>query len=445
MLAAVWHKARPWVAMPVGLAVVIMCAVADDTNPTSEGSRSAISVFRYRDYSLLWVVMMAGSIGSWLRILGTAQWLLDHTGSAWQVGAIGFVQLIVQFPSLLWGGTLADRIDRKKLLQLSNTVTALALMALGGLFYMGELTPLWVYAGVALTAMSAVVASPARSALVPVVVPRRLLLPAASIETASQNIAAIVGPLVFAAIAATAGLGAVLAAAGSLFLCAALVPGLLRVAGRADGQTEDGHESTWQQTKNGLSYVARHKILPGLFLLDIGITVVSFYRDILPVLALGLFAGGAAVSGYLGAANSMGAVVGSFAALLFVGYRAKGMLVLYASLAYALFLFGFGAATTLWFGLAMIALLGAADAVTVAVRHTTVVLTTPDHMRGRALSLMYLAANSANNLGTIWVGFWAGVLGAANSMLLGALLAAAATAAIGYFWKPIRVFRSDDQ
>ena len=92
----------------------------------------------------------------------------------------------------------------------------------------------------------------------------------------------------------------------------------------------------------------------------------------MPVLALGLFAGGAAVSGYLGAANSVGAVVGSFAALLFVAYRAKGMLVLYASLAYAIFLFAFGLAESLWFGLIMIALLGAADAVTVAVRHTTV-------------------------------------------------------------------------
>jgi len=91
----------------------------------------------------------------------------------------------------------------------------------------------------------------------------------------------------------------------------------------------------------------------------------------------------------------------------------------------------------------MIALLGAADAVTVAVRNTTVMLTTPDHMRGRAFSLMYLAAYTANNLGTLWVGFWAGVIGATQSMLLGAVLAVIATAVIGMVWKPIRTFRSD--
>ena len=402
-----------------------------------------LAVFGYRDFSLLWVVLMASSIGSWLRILGTAQWLLDHTQSAWLVGAIGFVQLAVQTPALLWGGTLADRLDRKRLMILSHIVTGLSLATLGVLLHAGQLTSAWVYGGIALTAMSHVFASPARSALIPVVIPERLLLPAASMDTASQNTAAIIGPLVFALVAASCGLDVVLFLGATLFFLAALAPLAMQVVGQAAREHEEDDASTWQQTREGLGYVAKHPILPGLFLLDVGITVVSFYRDILPVLALGLFAGGAAVSGYLGAANSLGAVVGSFAALLFVGYRAKGKLVLYASFAYALFLFGFGAATALWMGLLMIALLGAADAVTVAVRHTTVMLATEDRMRGRAFSAMYLAAYTANNLGTIWVGFWAGVIGAANSMLLGAVLAVAATAAIGYFYRPIREFRSE--
>ena len=404
----------------------------------------ALAVFGYRDFVLLWLVLVASSIGSWLRILGTAQWLLDHTQSAWLVGVIGFVQLLVQTPALLWGGTLADRLDRKKLMVVSHCVTAVTLLILGMLLISGQLTSMWVYAGIALTAMSHVFASPSRSALIPVVIPERLLLSAASMDTASQNTAAIIGPLIFAAVAAAYGIDAVLILGSGLFAIAALVPLAIRVEGRvAPAERLDG--STWQQTREGLSYVSRHPILPGLFLLDIGITVVSFYRDILPVLALGLFAGGAVVSGYLGAANSVGAVVGSFAALLFVAYRAKGRLVLYASLAYALFLIGFGAAQHLWIGLLMIALLGAADAVTVAVRHTTVMMATPDHMRGRAFSAMYLAAYAANNLGTVWVGFWAGVIGAANSMLLGGVLAVLATLLIGWLWRPIWAFRSQDE
>ena len=405
-------------------------------------SRSSLSIFLYPDYTLLWVILMASSIGSWLRILGTAQWLLEDTNSAWLVGVIGFVQLVVQTPALLWGGALADRLDRKQLMVLSHALTSVSLLCLGWLLVVEQLTTTCVYLGIAVTAMSHVFASPSRAALIPVVLPERLLLPAASMDTASQNTAAVIGPLIFAAVAATAGLDMVLILGGALFLVASLTPLLIRVRGKVEQEQKDS--TVWQETREGLSYTAKHPILPGLFLLDAGITVVSFYRDILPVLALGLFAGGAAVSGYLGAANSVGAVVGSFAALLFVAYRAKGMLVLYASLAYALFLFAFGLAESLWFGLIMIALLGAADAVTVAVRHTTVMLTTPDEMRGRAFSLMFLAAYTANNLGTIWVGFWAGLIGAANSMLLGAVLAVVATLLIGYYWQPIRSFRSEE-
>ena len=67
----------------------------------------------------------------WMRILGTAQWLLDETGSAYLVGLIGVVQLVVQVPVTLWAGTLADRVDRKRLMSLAHAATSVALLTLG--------------------------------------------------------------------------------------------------------------------------------------------------------------------------------------------------------------------------------------------------------------------------------------------------------------------------
>jgi MFS family permease len=344
----------------------------------------------------------------------------------------------------LWGGTLADRIDRKRLMAMANGGTCLVLTSLGVLDANGLLTPTMVYAGIALTAFSQMLASPARSALVPIVIPEKHLLLAASTDTASQNAAAIAGPLLFAAVVAMADITTAFFVAAAISLVSAVMPLAIRAAGVALGHEEGSATTALTQTWEGLRYVARHPILPGLFLLDTGITVASFYREILPVLALGLFAGGASATGLLGAANSAGAIVGSFVALLLVGYRAKGMLVLYASLAYGAFLFGFGSVSTLWLGALMIALLGAADAVTVAVRQTTVMLTTPDHMRGRAFALMILAAQTANNVGTIWVGAWAAAIGAANTMVLGGVISMGATLLIWRFWRPIREFRSSE-
>lgn len=395
---------------------------------------------RYRDYRVLLAAAFAGTVVMWLRILTTAQWLLDETGSAALVGLIGVVQLFVQIPALLWGGTLADRFDRKRVMSLANAVTFAVMLTLGVLDTLDLLVPVLVYVGIALTAASQMLANPARAALVPALVPERHLMLAVSTDTASQNIAAIAGPLLFTVVAASLSLSAAFFAAAAISIPAALLPLAIRARTRVEDATTG---STVARIWQGFRYVFRHPILPGLFLLDTGITVVSFYREILPVLALGLFAAGAGATGLLGAANSAGAVGGAFLALLLASYRAKGMLVLYATLAYAVIVFGFGSATTLWMGAMMIAGLGAADAVTVAVRQTTVMLTTPDNMRGRAFAFMVLAAQTANNLGTIWVGFWASAIGAANTMLLGGAIAIVATVLIGWLWRPIREYRSD--
>ena len=123
------------------------------------------AAFFIRDYRILWAILMLGSIAFWMRILGTAQWLLETTESAYMVGLIGVVQLVVQLPMTLWAGTLADRVDRKWLLSLAYSLTGFVLLALGILNSIGLLTPVWVYLGIAVTAGSHMLASPARGAL----------------------------------------------------------------------------------------------------------------------------------------------------------------------------------------------------------------------------------------------------------------------------------------
>ena len=406
--------------------------------------RQLSGAFSYRDYRYLWLLMMTGSIATWMRILGTAQWLLEETGSAVMVGMIGVIQLVVEIPSTLWAGTLADRVDRKKLLAFSYGLTMAMLLILGLLAHAEVLTPMMVYIAIGFSALGRMLVGPARSALIPIIFPEKDLMLATSTDTASHNIAAILGPLFFALVASSFGLTAVFYVAAASATVSMVLPMLINASGRAVKARGADDRTQLQETIEGFRYLKNHPILPGLYLLDIGITTSSFYREILPVLALGLFAGGASATGVLGASNSAGAIIGSLVALALAGVRAKGMLVLYASFAYGVFLLGFGTVNTLWLGMIMIALLGAADAVTVTIRTTTVMLTTPDQMRGRAFSLLFLTASTANNVGTIWVGFWAASIGAANTMVMGSAISIAATALIWFFWKPIREFRSQD-
>ena len=378
------------------------------------------------------------TVTMWIRILVTTQWVMEFTGTAAALGVIGIVQLIVQIPALLYGGALSDHIDRKKLMAAANFVSLVTLLLMGVLDASGGLSLWMVYVAIAVMAVAQMMVNPARSALLPATVPENRIMHAVTIDTASQNAAMIAGPLLFALVATTFGLTEAFFVGALAAVPAMAAPLLIRAAGKAEGGSGG---STITRIREGFWFVVRHPILPGLFLLDTGNTVVSFYREILPALARGMFSSGSGGTGLLGAANSAGAISGAMIALFFTGYRAKGMLVLYASLFYAVALFGFGLANSLWLGVIMIALLGGADAVTVAVRMTTVQLTTPDHMRGRAVSFMILAAQTANNIGTIWVGFWAAAIGAGNTMILGGVIAVLATLVVWQVWRPIREYR----
>ncbi|MCA9832153.1 MAG: MFS transporter [Dehalococcoidia bacterium] len=394
--------------------------------------------FQFRDFRFIWATGLLAVMSQWIRILVMAQWLFEATGSAAQLGLIGGVQLVVQIPALLWGGAIADVLDRKKVVLFAQLTTCSVFLMLGFADSAGALQPWHVYIAIAATAITQMVGQPATAALVPATVPERHLMLAVTTVTATQNIGSIAGPLLFAGVAAFAGVTEAFFVGAAVTLPAAFLPLFIRVAGRTENATTGSMISrVWE----GFRFATRHPILPGLFLLDTGITVVSFYREILPVLAKGFFKGGAGAVGVLGAANSAGAVVGSFVALFLADFRAKGMLVLFASMAYAIFLFGFSAMNTLWLGAIFIALIGAADSVTVAVRMTTVQLTTPDNMRGRAYAFLVLVAQTANNIGTLWVGLWSEVIGAQRTMLMGSFLAMGATLLIWRLWRPIREYR----
>ena len=406
-------------------------------------SASNWNTFKYRDYRILWVVLMTGGVASWLRILGFSQWLLDETGSPFLVGLIGIVQLVVQLPSTLWAGTLADRSDRKVILAAAHGITFTVLALVAAVNSSNLLTPGLIYLAIAIASGAQTLGGPSRAALIPGVFPKREIMAAASTDTASQNLAAIIGPLLFAFVAVNWGLTAVFFTCAILCLPGSFGPFLLAVSGETDEKSELPKSQIFE-TLEGLRYVRKHPILPGLFLLDAAITTSSFYREILPVIALGLFAAGASGTGLLGSANSAGAIIGGIAVLALTRVQAKGLIVLWASLAYGLFLLAFGLTSSLIIGMILISLLGAADSVTVAVRVTTVMLTTPNKMRGRAFSLMYVAAQTSNNIGTIWVGFWAGVIGASSTMVMGGIISIVMTLLVLLLWEPIRKYRSND-
>jgi predicted MFS family arabinose efflux permease len=374
-----------------------------------------------------------------MRLLTTGVWLYQETGSGVQLGILGLIQLVVQFPAILYGGVLADRLDRKKLISGMQVFSFLLLAAMALLSASDALRPWHIYAVTAILAMTSTLGSPARSALTANVVPRTHLLHAVTSNAATSEIGSIVAPLAFTGLITVFGTTTTFAVATVSAVPSVLFPLMIRSQNTSTNAVRD--EKILSRVWQGFQFVRSHPILPGLLIMDLGVNMVSYFRQVLPLIVDRLLRAGPGAVGTLTAVNSFGGVVGSMAVLFLARYRSKGMLVLYATFAYGLLLIVFGFSTSMLVAVPVIAALGFTDAIGMATRQTVVQLTTPDDIRGRASSFHEVSAESANNLGTIQVGFMSQQIGPANTLILGGIISVIVVTATWALISGVRRFR----
>jgi predicted MFS family arabinose efflux permease len=398
------------------------------------------SLFTHRDFTLLWSGGVLMSVSMVLRTLVSSQWLYDTTGSAAQLGLLGLVQFL-QMPVVLLGGTLADAIDRKKLMVMTQGVSFLMLVALTLLAATKTLHPWHIFAVTGVSGIVSMLGASARPAMLPRVVPREQLTHAVSAQVVTFQAAGILGPILFWQSYEQLGITAAFAIAAALALASVLAPILMRASGAPDPSAS--RRTTVGSLKEGYRFVMGHRLLPGLYALDIGVVIFSYYRPLFPVFADQLYGLGARGTGLLNAADSAGSILGTLVVLLTNKIRRKGLLVLAATLVFAALLFAFGFNHIFPLGLVIIAVLGAMDAISMTMRQAIVQMTTPDKLIGRASSAHSFAAMGANNLGQTTVGVLSGAIGAGNTMVLGGVVSLLVVGAIWQFMPGVRRYKYD--
>ena len=413
-----------------------------EQNPPRHIQVKPWSAFRFRDYRMLWSGSVAAMITMNLRVLVTGIWLYEETGSGVVLAGLGLIELGMRIPANLYGGALADEVDRKKLMAVTQAASFLLIAAMAVLEGSGTLRIWHIYVITAVLSSTSVLGGPARSALTARVVPRSHLMHAVATNTATMQIGTMVTPIVFWLTSLTTDLTLTFAVTAGAAAVSMVLPLMIRIDGRAEGSTSG--QSRVRNIIDGLKYVKSHPILPGLYLLDIGVTVVSFYRQLFPIFADHLYRGGRGTVSALTWANSAGGLIGSFIVMFTRDYRAKGMLVLWATLLYGVLLIAFGATTVLWVGMIVIVALGATDGVGMTSRQAIVQLTTPDNMRGRAIAAHSLAAMSANGIGQAEVGFMSEMIGADRTMFLGGAISIVVVFLVWWLVKGVRQYRYTD-
>ena len=403
-----------------------------DNSHAAEGRRGAFAALRHRDFRLLWVGQFISLTGSQMQLV-TINWhvylLMRPRGEAAAAAALGLVGLVRVLPIVvcsLIGGVVADAVDRKRLLLITQTVMLLSAAALAAVTAAG-LEEVWpIYALTALSSAAVAFDNPARQALLPSLVPARDFANAVSIGLVSFQIAMVSGPVLGGVVLARYGPTAVYVFNAVSFLAVILAVLLMRAAGK--GKAEELARVSLESLKEGLRFVWRTPIMVQTMSLDFVATFFASATALLPIFARDVLGVGEHGYGLLAAASAAGSVLTGLVLARRAGWERPGLVVLVSVAVYGAATVAFGLSRSYWLSLVCLALTGAADTVSPVIRQTIRQLITPDRLRGRMTSVNMIFFMGGPQLGELEAGLVAMVAGAPFSVVLGGVCCMAAVA-----------------
>jgi MFS family permease len=314
--------------------------------------------------------------------------------------AVGFIGLALAVPLLvigLLGGSLADALDRRKLVLITTLLMTLVSVALAVQAAL-DLRQLWLlYALVACQSSVGSVDGPTRRTFIPRILPQGRIAAATALAQLSLQISVVVGPLVAGLLLSRLDFSVVYGIDAATFLGSLYAVLRLRPIPRAEGAQTVGPKAV----AAGLRYVWRHPILAGILLVDLDCMVFGMPRSLFPALATGHFGGGPATVGLLYAAPAIGGVVSGVLSGPLSTIDRQGLAVLVSASVWGSSIALFAATPYLWFAVALLAVAGAADVVTVVLRNTMVQVTTPDAYLGRVNSAGFVVGAGGPHLGDL--------------------------------------------
>ena len=398
-----------------------------------------LAPLRRREFRLLYAGQTISFLGSMVTYVALPYQMYQLTGSSLSVGLLGLAELLPLLVTAFLGGALADRVDRRRMV----LVTELGLA--GGSLVLAVLAATRSASAPALylvaAAMSAVngLQRPSMDSIVPRLVAREELAAAAALGTFRGSVGMIAGPA----------LGGLLIASGGLTLTYALdvasyAIGLACVAGlQPVPASQSLDRPTLGALFEGVRYAWSRQELLGTYAVDFVAMVFGMPLALFPALSTQL--GGPSVLGWLYAAPAVGALLASIGGRLAGRVRRQGLGVLVAAAVWGVAIVAFGYCDALWPALGWLAVAGGADAVSGIFRMTMWNASIPDGLRGRMAGIEMVSYMSGPLLGHVEAGLVAGAFGVRASVVSGGVLCVAGVAVCGLLLPGLVRYRDDGE
>jgi MFS family permease len=382
-------------------------------------------------YRWLYAGMLFAHAGRQLTVVAVPFQVFALTGSTLAVGMLGLAQLFPLLIVSVIGGALADAMDRRRLLVVSQVV--LAGTAAGLLWNSVSDAPvIWpLFVLSALNAGVSAIDSPARHAMLPGLVGRTLLPSALALNQTLTNIAKAALPALGGLLIAAAGLPLSYGVEATMFLIGAL---LIRNVPEIPTDTVR-RKVELSSIAEGFRFLRARRVIQAALLIDLNAMVFGMPTALFPAIGTEVFGGDAFIVGLLYAAPGMGALVGALTSGWVSAVRRQGRATVVAVVGWGLAMAVFGLSRSLGLAMVMLALAGAADVVSAIFRGTIIQLTAPDELRGRMSSMHTAVVAGGPRLGDLEAGVVAALTSVRFSVVSGGLLCVLGALAIGR-WAP---------
>lgn len=384
-----------------------------ETDQSGEGARTLL---RCRPFVFFWLARVFSSVAFQIVAVAVGWQVYAMTGSAFSLGMVGLVQFLPMVVLTLAAGQVADRCDRRAVVRTCQAIEGCAVAVLAAGSFYGRLNETGIFIAVAAVASARSFESPTMAALLPGLIPASLFPKAAALSSSAIQAAVIIGPALGGFLYA-AGPAAPYAVAGALFLSAAVLSTLIRL--EQGVRRSDTGES--RSIFSGIAFIRSRPVVLGAISLDLFAVLLGGATALLPIYARDILRTGPLGLGILRSSPAVGAL---FMSILLARYpmdRGVGRRMFGAVIVFGLATLAFAVSTSMALSLGALFVLGAADVVSVVVRHSLVQLSTPDHMRGRVSAVNSLFIGTSNQFGEFESGVTAALLGTVPSVVLGGI------------------------
>jgi MFS family permease len=406
----------------------------------SEAVKPVDSVLGYRAFALYWFSRIASLLAFHMTVVAVSWQLYELTGSALDLGLIGLAQFGPILVLTLFVGHVADRYNHRIILMLCQAVEAAAALILVIGTMTGSIDAVLIYIVAAVVGAARAFELPTMAAIIPSLVPRAAVPTATAWYASANQTGQIVGPSL-GGLLYILGPSTVYSITIALWVLAAVLLALMQVA-RASRSVES---FSVRSLFGGFRFVLHDRVLLGILSLDMFAVLLGGATALLPIFARDILETGPWGLGLLRSAPGVGALMMSIILARRPLTWPVGRVLMTVLTVYGVSTTVFGFSTALWLSLISLAIMGAADVVSVVIRFSLVQLRTPAQTLGRVSAVNGLFTGTSNQLGDFRAGVMGALFGAVPAVVIGGAGIIAVTAIWMFLFPELRRIRSLDE